>query len=94
VSSSSSTVACGGTARLTGAFTTNGGAGDITYRWVRSDGTTSEQLHQAVGNGTKRVTVTLDWNFEGHGSLDATATLRVLSPGGASGAASFTYVCP
>ena len=93
VSGSGTAVACGETERLTGTFSTNGAAGDITYQWERSDGTKSEQLRQAVTHGTRQVTVTLDWSFEGHGALDATATLRVLSPGSASAAATFAYSC-
>lgn len=93
VSGSGTTVACGQTERLTGTFTTNGEAGDITYQWRRSDGTRSEQLRQSVAHGTKHVTVTLDWSFEGHGTFHATATLRVLSPSDASASTSFTYTC-
>ncbi|HEX4788152.1 MAG TPA: hypothetical protein VH372_06785 [Actinospica sp.] len=87
------TVDCGGTERLNGVVTTNGGSGEITYKWMRSDGTTSDTLRQAVSRGTRRITVTLDWNFQGYGTLDATATLHMISPGGASASASFAYAC-
>jgi len=93
VQGSAGTVGCGETERLTGVFTTDGGAGEITYQWARSDGSTSDPLRQPVARGTRRVTVTLDWNFEGRGTLDATATLRVLSPSDANASASFTYTC-
>lgn len=93
VSGSTSSVACGQSERLTGTFSTNGEAGTITYQWLRSDGTRSGQLRQAVEHGTRRVTVTLDWTFQGHGTLQATAILRVLSPGDATASASFTYLC-
>jgi hypothetical protein len=93
IQSPARTVGCGGTERLSGVLTTNGASGEISYKWVRSDGTTSDTLRQAVGRGTRRVTVTLDWNFQGYGALNATATLHVLSPGGASASASFDYTC-
>jgi hypothetical protein len=93
VQSSAGTIGCGGTERLTGVFTTDGSVGEITYQWARSDGSTSAPLRQPVARGTRRVAVTLDWNFKGRGALDATATLRVLSPGDASASASFAYAC-
>lgn len=91
--SGASVVGCGGTERLAGVVLTDGGAGTIGYEWLRSDGTSSGPLTRAVSRGTRRVAVALEWNFEGYGTVKATATLRVLSPGAASAAASFTYRC-
>ncbi|MBR7837741.1 hypothetical protein KDL01_30975 [Actinospica durhamensis] len=94
VRTSSATVPCSGQETLTGVIVTDGGAGSVTYQWVRSDGTKSAVLHQTVNSGDKLVDVTLLWSFEGTGSLHATAVLNVLGPGAArSGSASFDYSC-
>ncbi|MFF2043394.1 hypothetical protein ACFVVX_23530 [Kitasatospora sp. NPDC058170] len=85
---------CGGTALITAAVETNGGAGTIRYRWLRSDGTTSDEIAQEVRSGTHRTDLVLRWSFEGQGSLQATATLDLLSPGPRTAAASFAYHCP
>jgi hypothetical protein len=55
---------CGGAEHLTAIIQTNGGAGTITYRWLRSDGTSSEQLSQQVTDGQRQVNVELDWSFD------------------------------
>ncbi|MFD9597443.1 hypothetical protein ACFWA9_32475 [Kitasatospora sp. NPDC059973] len=85
---------CGGTAVITAAVETNGGAGTLRYRWLRSDGTTSGELAQEVGSGTHRTELVLRWSFEGQGSLPSTATLELLSPGPRSVSVSFPYRCP
>lgn len=93
VRTSATSLSCGQTERLTGVFTTNGGGGTITYQWLRSDGTESDRLTQTVDSGSRQASVVLAWNFDGYGEFDATATLRVLSPGGAEADARFTYGC-
>lgn len=91
---SSAEVTCSGQETLTGVITTDGGAGTISYQWVRSDGTKSAVLRQDVSSGQKLVDVTLVWNFEGIGSMHATAVLDILGPGTArSASASFDYSC-
>ncbi|MFG3054183.1 hypothetical protein ACGFZP_24950 [Kitasatospora sp. NPDC048239] len=85
---------CGGTAVITAAVATNGGAGTIRYRWLRSDGTTSGEIAQEVPSGTHRTDLVLRWSFEGQGALQATATLDLLTPGPRTAAASFAYHCP
>ncbi|MFI8082916.1 hypothetical protein ACIF6L_19225 [Kitasatospora sp. NPDC086009] len=85
---------CGGTAVITAAVETNGAAGTLRYRWLRSDGTTSGELAQEVGSGTHRTELVLRWSFEGQGSLPSTATLELLSPGPRSVSVSFPYHCP
>jgi uncharacterized protein YjdB len=87
------TVTCGQTERLSAVIATNGGSGKLTYQWVRSDGTTSEVLTHNMNKGEHQTTVALLWNFDGYGTLDATATLHILSPGNASGSAAFHYSC-
>ncbi|MFI6848316.1 hypothetical protein OG535_03655 [Kitasatospora sp. NBC_00085] len=85
---------CGGTAVITAGVETNGGAGTLRYRWLRSDGTTSGELSQDVRVGAHRTDLVLRWSFEGQGSLQATATLEILSPDTRTAAASFAYRCP
>jgi hypothetical protein len=91
---SSPTLTCDGTATITAAMHTNGASGTITYRWRRSDGTISDTLRQQVAKGSTDVHVVLLWSFHGHGTLNATATLELLSPSPTSAAATFTYTCP
>ncbi|MFF1909097.1 hypothetical protein [Kitasatospora sp. NPDC058218] len=85
---------CGGTAVITAAVETNGGAGTLRYRWLRSDGTTSGEITQEIGSGAHRTDLVLRWSFEGQGSLQATATLEILSPASRTATASFAYHCP
>jgi hypothetical protein len=84
---------CGGTERLSGVVHTDGDAGTLAYEWLRSDGTVSGPLTQPVSRGTQQLTLVLAWDFKGFGTYDATARLRVLSPGSATASASFTYRC-
>ncbi|MFF4343686.1 hypothetical protein ACFY00_27590 [Kitasatospora sp. NPDC001540] len=86
---------CEGTAVVTGTLETDGGEGEVRYRWVRSDGTDSGPLVQHVGAGHRRTEVRLEWTFRGHGGYAATARLEVLEPAGGPGAeAAFVYSCP
>lgn len=85
---------CAGTAVITAAVETNGGTGTLRYRWLRSDGTTSAEIAQDLPAGTHRTDLVLRWTFEGHGSLQATATLEILSPTPRTATTSFTYHCP
>ncbi|MER6125067.1 hypothetical protein ABT173_20975 [Streptomyces sp. NPDC001795] len=84
---------CDGTAAITGTLRTNGRAGDVSYRWKRSDGTVSDTLHQQIARGTRHPDVVLRWTFNGHGTMRATATLEVLSPDPVTASATFTYRC-
>ncbi|GGV42295.1 hypothetical protein GCM10010495_69850 [Kitasatospora herbaricolor] len=85
---------CGGAAVVTATAQTNGRAGNIRYRWVRSDGSSSGELVQSVPSGTRQADLVLRWTFDGHGTMQATATVEILSPGQRTAAASFTYSCP
>ena len=87
-------IGCDSTEIVTATLHTNGDAGTIVYRWVRSDGTVSDELRQTVSKGTNQIHVVLRWAFTGHGSMHALATIDVESPGAASAVASFDYVCP
>ncbi|MFC9324386.1 hypothetical protein [Kitasatospora sp. NPDC057015] len=85
---------CGGAAVVTATARTNGHAGTVRYRWVRSDGSSSGELAQSVPAGTRQADLVLRWTFDGHGTMQATATVEILSPGQHTAAASFTYSCP
>ncbi|MBR7829273.1 hypothetical protein KDK95_23400 [Actinospica sp. MGRD01-02] len=93
-SAGTASIGCDSTEVVTASLHTNGTAGTIVYRWVRSDGTVSGDLRQSVGDGTKQTDVVLRWAFSGHGSTRAVATIDVESPGAASAVASFVYSCP
>ncbi|MFD7416923.1 hypothetical protein [Kitasatospora purpeofusca] len=84
---------CDSVAVIKAEVETNGGAGTLRYRWLRSDGTTSGEIGQDLGSGTHRTELVLRWSFEGRGSLAATATLEILAPGSRTAAVSFPYHC-
>ncbi|MER6082328.1 hypothetical protein [Streptomyces sp. NPDC001833] len=84
---------CAKTVVVTGVLKTDGHPGTVDYRWKRSDGTSSEVLHQKVGKNVERSEVVLRWSFDGRGTMKATATLEVLSPDRLTASASFTYDC-
>ncbi|MEU9045978.1 MULTISPECIES: hypothetical protein [unclassified Kitasatospora] len=85
---------CAGTAVATAVVESNGGSGALRYRWLRSDGTASDEIVQDVRSGAHRTDLVLRWSFEGQGSLQATATLELLTPTPRTAAASFSYHCP
>ena len=89
---SAATVTCNQSETLT-AHIAAAGAGTIEYQWVRSDGTKSDVLSQAVTKDDKSVAVTLVWTFDGVGSMHATGTINILSPSKQSATASFVYSC-
>ena len=93
-SARTSLIGCDSTETVTATLHTNGKPGTIEYRWVRSDGTVSDELQQRVGAGTTQLDVVLRWAFTGHGSMHALATIDVQSPGSASAVATFDYSCP
>jgi len=84
---------CDETADITGTVTTNGRAGTLTYRWIRSDGTTSGVLYEKVPDGEKRAVVHLLWTFQGTGHYEATAQLRVITPVQRTVGTRLTYDC-
>lgn len=87
------TVGCDGTAELTATLTTNGRPGTVSYRWVRSDGTSSGVLQEDLPAGQKQARLRLLWRFEGEGRYDARAELHLLSPAGRTAATGLTYTC-
>lgn len=93
VAAASTGPACDRVVTYTGTIETNGDSGTVTYRWTRSDGTTSGPFQQPVAAGEKAIQVTLRWTIAGHGALRATASLQILSPGQRTAAATVAYSC-
>ncbi|GAA0358421.1 hypothetical protein NE235_17825 [Actinoallomurus spadix] len=95
VSAPATTQSCDTTVRLVGTIRTNGGYGDVRYRWRRSDGQVSGVLSESMRKGQRSVQVPLRWTVKGEGTLHAVATLEIVGSDGtgpqASGA--FEYVC-
>ncbi|MFF5703146.1 hypothetical protein ACFY7H_11665 [Streptomyces sp. NPDC012794] len=85
---------CDATADVVAVVRTNGRPGTLTYRWVRSDGTRSEELTERVPGGREEATLHLLWTFRGTGGYPARAELQLLSPERRTAAAEFTYRCP
>ncbi|MFC5662628.1 hypothetical protein ACFP3U_06475 [Kitasatospora misakiensis] len=84
---------CDGTAVITATVTTDGHPGTIHYRWLRNDGTASDELVQPVRTGEFRADLVLSWSFAGHGTMHATTTVEILAPRTLSASTSFDYTC-
>ncbi|MFD7242263.1 hypothetical protein [Streptomyces massasporeus] len=85
---------CDGTTQIVAVVTTNGRPGTLSYRWVRSDGTTSGVLEEVMVRGQKRARIHLRWTFQGPGQQTARAELRILSGPERTATTRFTYECP
>ncbi|MFD1657554.1 hypothetical protein ACFSL4_04750 [Streptomyces caeni] len=94
VSTDSRGPGCDGTADVVALLSTDGRPGTVTYRWERSDGTTSGSLTEKLPRGRSTARLHLLWTFHGEGRYQARATLRILSPGPRTATTSFTYRCP
>jgi hypothetical protein len=86
---------CDSTVTVVGTIRTNGGRGDVSYRWRRSDGQDSGVFTDSVRKGQRSLRVPLRWTVKGPGSLHAIATLDVVSPEttAGTGSSAFEYVC-
>lgn len=93
VTTRQTTVECDNTADIVGVINTNGRPGTLSYRWVRSDGTTSAVLREVVPGGQKKARVHLLWTFRGEGRYRAQAELHVLSPSRHTATIRFVYDC-
>lgn len=93
VTTRNTTVECDSTADIVGVITTNGRPGTLSYRWVRSDGTTSAVLSEVMPGGQKKARVHLLWTFRGEGHYRAQAELHVLSPSRHTATIRFVYDC-
>ncbi|MFD9723471.1 hypothetical protein [Streptomyces sp. NPDC059072] len=85
--------ACDAAADVVAVVGTDGRPGTLAYRWVRSDGTQSEQLTERVPSGQRETRLHLLWTFQGRGSYPARAELRLLTPERRTAAVEFTYDC-
>ncbi|WP_328297113.1 hypothetical protein OG389_04325 [Streptomyces sp. NBC_00435] len=84
---------CDATADVVAVVRTNGRPGVLTYRWLRSDGTRSEQLTERAPSGRHEARLHLLWTFQGAGTYPAKAELQLVSPTGRTAATQFTYRC-
>ncbi|MFI9819716.1 hypothetical protein ACIHFC_04440 [Streptomyces sp. NPDC052013] len=94
VTADPATVRCDGTADLVATVTTDGRPGTLSYRWIRSDGTSSGVLREDVVRGQTRTRLHLLWTFEGKGRYEAHARFRLVSPAGPAAGTDLTYDCP
>lgn len=85
---------CDGTADIVGLVATNGRPGTLSYRWVRSDGTSSGVLSEVMVRGQRQARLHLRWTFQGKGHRTARAELRILSATPRTVTTHFTYDCP
>jgi hypothetical protein len=84
---------CGETAQILARVTTNGRPGTFTYRWFRSDGTSSDVLRERLPRGQRHATLSLLWTFKGKGHRPGRAELRVLTPSMHTAVTRLTYDC-
>lgn len=84
---------CNITVNVVGTIITNGRGGPLSYQWVRNGDLTSPVRTLTAGTGQDVVRVRLQWTFDGQGSDNATAELRVLTPEPATAKTAFTYSC-
>ncbi|MEV6010751.1 hypothetical protein AB0M29_28525 [Streptomyces sp. NPDC051976] len=84
---------CGETTQILAQVTTNGRPGTFTYRWFRSDRTSSPVLRERLPRGQRHTTLTLRWTFQGKGHHTGRAELRVLTPSMHTAVTRLTYDC-
>ncbi|MBT2440361.1 hypothetical protein J7E93_09615 [Streptomyces sp. ISL-36] len=87
------TLGCDGRADVVAVVDTDGRPGTLTYRWERSDGTTSGPLREKLSRHQERAELRLLWTFHGPGEHRATARLVIVSPTPHTASATFTYGC-
>ncbi|KND41922.1 hypothetical protein [Streptomyces stelliscabiei] len=85
---------CDGTADIVGLVRTNGRPGTLSYRWIRSDGTTSGVLREVLVRDQRQARLHLLWTFQGKGRHEGRAELRILSPSQRAVTVPVTYDCP
>ncbi|MFE7657855.1 hypothetical protein ACFU6M_34105 [Streptomyces bottropensis] len=85
---------CDGTADIVGLVRTNGRPGTLSYRWIRSDGTTSGVLREVLVRDQRQARLHLLWTFQGTGRHEGRAELRILSPSQRAVTVPVTYDCP
>ncbi|WP_420081681.1 hypothetical protein ACN6AT_31580 [Streptomyces sp. JL4002] len=84
---------CDAAADVVAVVGTDGRPGVLRYRWIRSDGTRSEELTERVPRGEREARLHLLWTFRGTGTYPARAELELLSPQRRTAGVDFTYRC-
>ncbi|MER6675103.1 hypothetical protein [Streptomyces sp. NPDC000983] len=84
---------CDSTADVIAVVRTNGRPGTLSYRWTRSDGTSSGVLREVMVPGQNQARLQLKWTFQGKGLRAARAELQIISPARETASAQFTYAC-
>ncbi|MEH0630703.1 hypothetical protein [Streptomyces stelliscabiei] len=84
---------CDGTADIVGLVRTNGRPGTLSYRWIRSDGTTSGVLREVLVRTSVRRACTCCGRSRARPSRGR-AELRILSPSQRAVTVPVTYDCP
>lgn len=93
VDAANKSVGCNGTADIIGTITTNGHGGTIRYQWVEN-GQAKPALVVDDASGSNNVQVSLKWAFQGKGTGQAVAELRVLDPQQDESSITIPYSCP
>lgn len=84
---------CDGTADVVAVVSTNGAAGSLRYRWLRSDGTDSGEMRERVRAGRREVKLPMLWHFHGPGTHQAHTVIDLLGSRPRSATTTFTYHC-
>ncbi|MFF4318842.1 hypothetical protein [Streptomyces sp. NPDC001568] len=84
---------CDAAADVVAFVSTNGRPGTLVYRWVRSDGTRSQELTERVPSGRDQAALHLLWTFQGTGSHPAKAEFQLIEPVRRTASVEFTYRC-
>jgi hypothetical protein len=78
-----------------GTISTDGGAGTVTYQWLRPDGLLGAVGRANLPRGRRETTVTLSYDYDGSGPANGVAALHVTGPADVySAPVRVAYVCP
>jgi hypothetical protein len=78
-----------------GTISTNGGAGTVTYQWLRPDGQLGAAGRARLAAGRRETTVTLSYDYDGSSPASGVAALHVTGPVDVySPPVKVAYVCP
>jgi hypothetical protein len=86
--------ACDVTIDVVAEVATNGNAGVIEYRWLRSGSEPGGVLTEKIARGQRTARLNLQWVFTGRGSAKHTATIDILEPSPLQAQTPVTYNCP
>ncbi|MBQ1075788.1 hypothetical protein KBX06_21885 [Micromonospora sp. C31] len=84
---------CDVTVDVVATVSTNGRAGEISYRWLRTGSAPGSVLTERVGRGQRTVELTLRWAFSGLGTTTETATVAITAPAPARAETPVSYDC-